>query len=404
MARPRVKAVTASSRRSCFRATTPSFRCWRAAASESGATDGGRAQQVLDAAQQLGGLEGLLEVVVGAVLLLDVRGEAPPDVDRGDHDHGDVAETLARLELAADLEAVDLGEHPVEDDQVRHRLADLGQRLAARPRREDPVSLLLEDLLHEPEDRVVVVHRQDGLDLLDGGDPVGGRGCLGHDRGSGEGLEDGAFLLLERREGGRRGGVGRGGVARAGSRGARRGLRVADSLHVGRDLLLPPLESPPRLDDGVLDARLEGDHRGQADARLELDLGHEDVVHRIRHGDLQARPLDANGEDEVSLAELQRKNLEDREVDLGLGQVHRRDAELAAQVRDGELLGQDLLPHQDAGQALPERPLKSQGFGELAVVDEVGLAEDLPQFLPRHRVSLPRRGRGSRAAALRATP
>ena len=77
------------------------------------------------------GLERLLQVVVGAVLLLHVGREAPAGVHGGDQDHGDVAEALAGLELAADLEAVHLGQHAVQDHEVGHGLAHLGQGLAA---------------------------------------------------------------------------------------------------------------------------------------------------------------------------------------------------------------------------------------------------------------------------------
>jgi hypothetical protein len=86
------------------------------------------------------------------------------------------------------------------------------------------------------------------------------------------------------------------------------------------------------------------------------------VIERVRHRELQAGSLDPDREDEMALAQLQGNHVEHPQVDLGLGEIDRRDSKLAAQVGDGKLLGQDLLPDQDAGQALTEGALKSEGF------------------------------------------
>jgi hypothetical protein len=108
------------------------------------------------------------------------------------------------------------------------------------------------------------------------------------------------------------------------------------------------------------------------------------VVHRVRHGELEARGLHADGEHQVPLAQLDRQQLQQGKVDLGLGEVHGRDAQLAAQIGDGELLGEDLLAHQDACEPLAEGALQRERLGELDVAHQVGLAQDLAQLLARH--------------------
>ena len=113
-------------------------------------------QHGLHAAAELAHREGLGDVVVGAQLqaehLVDLLGLG------GEHDdrHG-----AARADLAADVEAVELGQHHVEHDEVEAVLAQPVERLAAVERGDDVVALLAqrvgEQLLH----RQLVVHEQD---------------------------------------------------------------------------------------------------------------------------------------------------------------------------------------------------------------------------------------------------
>jgi hypothetical protein len=78
------------------------------------------------AGDELGHLEGLGHVVVGAELQPDddVHGVALG----GEHDDRDPA---LRPDLAADLISVEYGEHDVEDDEVERRLAEVEQSLSA---------------------------------------------------------------------------------------------------------------------------------------------------------------------------------------------------------------------------------------------------------------------------------
>lgn len=85
------------------------------------------AEHGLDAGQQLGQPEGLGHVVLGAEL------EAHDLVHLGaagaEHHHGGEMARLAQV--AEDLEAVELGEHHVEDDQVKRLGAGEGQTVLA---------------------------------------------------------------------------------------------------------------------------------------------------------------------------------------------------------------------------------------------------------------------------------
>ena len=74
----------------------------------------GAAEQGADPREQLGVLERLDQVVVGALLeRLDARGDG---VARGQHQHGGV--DPARAQLVEHLAAVDVGQSEVEDDDV----------------------------------------------------------------------------------------------------------------------------------------------------------------------------------------------------------------------------------------------------------------------------------------------
>ena len=100
--------------------------------------DAGRAaQDGTDAGRQLVGMERLGDVVVGAEVetLGLVRGGA---LRREEDDrHGS---PLA--ELAHDLDAVEIGHHDVEQDDVRPDFLGLSQRLLAAARGDDPKALV----------------------------------------------------------------------------------------------------------------------------------------------------------------------------------------------------------------------------------------------------------------------
>ena len=270
-------------------------------------------------------------------------------------------------------------------------LAHLGQGLAPAAGGDHPVALALQDLRQQLQDHLVVVDGQHRVGLLDRrGARRGRRGLRGLRREgrARQGLEDGPLALLERRQRHRR----RLGGGLRGRRGRGRGHRVGGHLlHVRDDRAAAGLERPARLDHRVLDAGLQGDHGREPHAALELDLGHEHVVRGVGHGQLQPGGLDLHGEDEVALAQVQADHVQQAQVDLVLGEVHRRHAQLAAEVGDRELLGEDALAHENARQALAVGALQGQGLLELGFGDEVGLQQDLAQFLLRlrHVLSLP---------------
>ena len=115
----------------------------------------------LHAGHDLGQAEGLRHVVVSARtervdLVLDrvLRGQ---EQDRG------LVATLA--EPAADLDPLDVGEHPVEDDQVRIEAGDGGERFAPRRRLLDLESLVSQSRRDGVDDRRLVVDDEDPRSL-----------------------------------------------------------------------------------------------------------------------------------------------------------------------------------------------------------------------------------------------
>ena len=118
----------------------------------------GPAQHGLDPRHELGQLERLRDVVVGA--------ELEPDdhvvllAARGQHEIGTVA--LAP-DLPADLEAVERRQHHVEHDEVERAPAGSGRARRARPRRGDAEPGLLEPEGRDLADRGVVLDEQDVL-------------------------------------------------------------------------------------------------------------------------------------------------------------------------------------------------------------------------------------------------
>jgi hypothetical protein len=116
----------------------------------------GAAQGRLDAAAELAHREGLGDVVVGADLQpADLVGLASL---RGQHDDRHLA---AGAELAADFDAVQLGQHQVEDDQVEAPLLEAPQRLPAVQRRGDVVAVLPQRVAEQRLNRLLVVDEED---------------------------------------------------------------------------------------------------------------------------------------------------------------------------------------------------------------------------------------------------
>jgi hypothetical protein len=119
------------------------------------------AEDGLDAQQQLAHAEWLGDVVVGAEL------EADDAVDlvaaRADHDHGDAAGALAHPQVAADLGAGHVGQHPVEEDEVRRTAlaeeAHRGRAVLARPER--GVTLALEAVAQGLDQVLLVIDEED---------------------------------------------------------------------------------------------------------------------------------------------------------------------------------------------------------------------------------------------------
>ena len=117
------------------------------------------AQHGLDARDHRGLVHGLGEVLVSSGVepghdVLGVR-------LGGDHDDGHEGQREVGLELTADLDAIHLGHHDVEQDQVRELLAGHGQRLLPVGGRDDVVALSREPGLQDVHVHGVVVDHQD---------------------------------------------------------------------------------------------------------------------------------------------------------------------------------------------------------------------------------------------------
>jgi len=109
--------------------------------------------------QQLDTLERLVEEVVGA-------GVEPPHLaldvgERGEQEDGHEAGRAPRLDPPADLEAVDLRHHQVEQHGVRRPAGDRVERLGAVSRELHREALLLEDRAEQLEVLGLVVDGED---------------------------------------------------------------------------------------------------------------------------------------------------------------------------------------------------------------------------------------------------
>ena len=68
---------------------------------------------------------------------------------------------LRDSQAAAHLEAVDLGEHQVEHDEIEDLLVEPVQRLAPVRRLHDVVAFLAQGIREQRLDRLLIVHEQD---------------------------------------------------------------------------------------------------------------------------------------------------------------------------------------------------------------------------------------------------
>ena len=124
-----------------------------------GQVAGGSPQDRLDARHELREAERLRDVVVAA---------GPERLDlvlgrvlRGQEEHRGLEP--ARPQPAPDLDPLDVGQHPVEHDQVRLLPRHCLERLAARGRLGDVVALVPKRGRDRVDDRLLVVDDEDAL-------------------------------------------------------------------------------------------------------------------------------------------------------------------------------------------------------------------------------------------------
>jgi hypothetical protein len=121
---------------------------------DRGALGGPAAHERAQARQQLGERERLGQVVVGAGV--EPRDPVGHRVARREHENGAPSAGLAQP--AADLEAVDVGQHQVENDRVVGVLGPQPERVLPPPGHVDRVPLLLEGALEQAGHLDLVLH------------------------------------------------------------------------------------------------------------------------------------------------------------------------------------------------------------------------------------------------------
>ena len=94
--------------------------------------------------------------LLDAVALLHVVGDTPA-IDRADHHDGDVPVLRAPLDAPRHVEAVHLGEHGIQDDQIRHVFFHEAQREEAAIGLDHAVALVGQQTLQEAADVFLVV-------------------------------------------------------------------------------------------------------------------------------------------------------------------------------------------------------------------------------------------------------
>ena len=248
---------------------------------------------------------------------------------------------VALLELATDLETVYAWQRGVEQDQIRCALAGERQRLLARRGCHHVVAALREETLDAS-----------ALARVSAGDQhVQGSLCLGRCRRCSlerchlvcsphRGRHALSFIRSEPT--GRLRCLLRSTRSRRSRRGSRRCLGFA--------VRVASTPGPPRFANGMLDARFERHHGGHLDLDLAFDPGDEGRVGRVAHRQLETIAVFADRKDAVPLAERERDEIEHRKVGFRLREIDPGKSDLPAEVGHGELLGQDALAHQQAGQ------------------------------------------------------
>ena len=124
-----------------------------------GQTRADAAQHCADAGLKLGHRKRLGQIVISAgVEATDPVALLAPGCQ---HDDGQVSGLGPAADAAADLDARQLGQHPVQQHQVRRALVDLEHPLLAVRGDDHAIALLLQIVLKQGRKRVLVFHHQD---------------------------------------------------------------------------------------------------------------------------------------------------------------------------------------------------------------------------------------------------
>ena len=130
------------------------------------------AQHRTDAGRELTHGEGFDHVIVRpGVQAANPIGLLPTG---GEHDDRHVAALRALAEPTTNLNAGNLGQHPVQHDQIGQTFRHQGERLFAVSGHDDVVALLVEIVLQQGRERVFVLDHENMRDHLNL--PLGGQG------------------------------------------------------------------------------------------------------------------------------------------------------------------------------------------------------------------------------------
>ena len=99
-------------------------------------------KQSLHRIDHLRDTERLFDVLLDPIVLLEVLGDAPAAVYRAHHNDRNMTVFGAALDAPRDVEAVQLGQHRIEDDEVGYVLFDEAQGEQAPVRLDDAMPLL----------------------------------------------------------------------------------------------------------------------------------------------------------------------------------------------------------------------------------------------------------------------
>ena len=146
--------------------------------------------------------------------------------------------------------------------------------------------------------------------------------------------------------------------------------------------------------DGGLDGDLGGHDRLDVVAGHELDVVHGEDVRRVGHRDRDRGAGLVDREDVVLARDVGRDELDDARVDLEVGEVDRRDAELLRETLGDVVLGDEAELDQGLAELSARVLLELEGLLELILCDQAGFGQQFAETYAHFRRGLRSRSDG----------